>query len=254
MFPLILFIGSVVISGFLALKITENRLASFILFFVFLGISRAFIMPGLLANNELANMEEEMLKVPMFRAIKEQEPEFYRQFQQQLKADVKKGASLEQMITIARTQIQPLLTKKLPTASNQALIEYGQALSTTISELRRKSSDACVQLLFPQANQFRSALDHVSPSNQNLVMKATEKVIVEQTNIAPPGDATVQPLLLKINQVMDRKHGQNAMAVFQNPYQAKDKSCGIIDDFYIEILKLEDNKAASLLRYLFANG
>lgn len=249
-----IFIGSILISGFLALKITENRLFSFILFFVFLGVFRAFITPALLSNNELANMEEEMLKISLFRTIKEQEPELYQQFQQQLENGLKKGADLQQMITIARAQIQPLLVKRLPTASNQALVEYGQAISATISELRRKSSDACVQLLFPQANRFSSALDHVSQSNQNLIMQATEKVIIEQVNIAAPADTMVQPLLFKIAQAMDKKHGQNSMAIFQNPYQSKDKSCKIVDDFYIEVFKLEDEKAANVLRYLFANS
>lgn len=257
-----LVLGAVFISGFIAQLFAKNagKLMQLAVFLVCMGLFNGVIFPDFIRPAiEGDRIEEGLLGEPFYQALKEKEPATFEQWVEQLKDAKKQGLSMEQAGSVLQRNIEDLMMKRLPYASDDAVYGFVEAFAPAIKELRLKSGDLCYGFLFPENGQQGSgASAYLSESTQRRSLDAMQKIILESgTGIAAPAADMVMPDLIEIMQSLEKKYGAEVMMAMENPAMSrapKEEVCDMVYSMYRKILALEKQKAIDLLRVMFSNS
>lgn len=262
-------IGLAALSGGLAAAIAtlairnpkEKRVAYAIVFFVSLavlqGISRQYVFPDLNARYQIRKVEAALLEIPAFQAVKQYDPKTYEKLMSDLRESIKKGTDESQMIGLVRGHITGLVQKRLPYASDEAVVTYMNVMLTEMNELNRQGNDLCYQFLFPQQSVF-DGRKYFSKQTQEADLAALAQVFktAAENPQAIPGEADVMPVLKPIYVEFAKEHG-NDIIMLQNPIAPnvdKAKVCSMVGGLYARVMQLPQNENGKVLRFMLSQN
>lgn len=238
-------------------KKTAFTIVVVILFVVFNTLSKELILPELNAFKAKSDIQQAFSDIPAFQSIKNHEPDTYARLVASLTEVGKKGYSEQQAIDIVRGQISSLVAKRLPKASDEAIISYIGVLIDEMTELQSQGGDLCFRLLFPQAGGGVDGRKVFSKEIQKRDLEALDLTIKSyDANRQIPSETQVMPYLEPIYLKLFEVYGNDVLAL-ENPAANnvdKGKVCSITKTLYSEILKLDPEKSVGALRWMLSQS
>jgi uncharacterized protein YqcC (DUF446 family) len=229
-----------------------------LLFSVFTALTREFVVPALTLPHELERAERELLTMPLFQALKQHDLATYNAFMAELKEGLKQGTKEADLIARLKPRMEQMVQKRVPVASDQAVVKYMSVMTREMRELRRQDPLLCYKFMFPQQYGAINIKDHVPKELMDADLAALTDVIktsAEQPQPAPKQVEVAPDLDVAIGQ-LQQKH-QEDVAVLQNlqaPEVDKAKGCEVTADLYEIIIALPPDRNGRLLRYLLSQG
>lgn len=220
------------------------------------GLSREFVFPDLNAWNQARKVEAALLEVPVFQAIKQYDPKTYESLVSDLKGSFTKGIDDSQVIGVVRGHIAGLVQKRLPSASDDAVVSYMSVMVTEIGELSSRGGDLCYRFLFPQPSGPIDARKYFSKQTQDADLAALAQVVRTSAEHPQtiPKEGDVMPALEPIVVELAKEYG-NDIEMLQNPTAPtvnKTKVCSMTVDLYSRVLKLPKNESSRVLRFMLS--
>lgn len=220
-----------------------------------------FGMTAIDSWKDKTKLEQDLLKTPLFQALKDFEPTIYSKILAAFYESAHKGNSQNDLRAITIPLIQKAAMQRLPRTSDNAVIAFVSVLVTEMDVLVEVSPEYCYDYLYPSAGQYTNYSRYFSAELSNAELDATKNVITTfDATIAVPNESQVMPDITKALRFIISKYGNDAVTVIENIDKPEVRSkmdkklvCSVISDMYRSILKLPPKKAARTLRYLFAN-
>ena len=236
-------------------KKTAYTIVVVVLFVVFNALSKEFVLPELDSFKVESDIQEAFSGIPAFDSIKKYEPDTYKELVASLTEANRQGGSEQQAIDIVRSQISSIVTKRLPKASDTAIINYIGVLIEEMNELQNQGGDLCFRLLFPQAGGGVDGSKVFSKEVQKRDLEALDLTIKSYDANRPiPSEEEAMAILEPIYINLFNVYGNDVLAL-ENPGANnvdKSKVCNITKALYSNILELESDKSVSVLRWMFS--
>ncbi len=226
-----------------------------LLFAVFNGLSKHYLLPSLTAPKKQADIDSALAQVPAFASIKRYEPETYENLLASLMQAKKEGYSELQIIALVRSHISALVDARIPHASDQAVLAYVGVTVDEMKELKAQGNGLCYQFLFPQGTEVIDSRKVFSQETQQRDLLALDKIIQTSNQMRElPTEAEVLPYLQPVLVNLHEKFGEDVLMLDNPTAEDIDKArvCEISIELYQGILQLESLPAASTLRWMFS--
>ena len=229
-----------------------------VLFAALQGLSREFIFPDLNAWNQARKAESALLEIPAYQAIKQYDPKTYDNVLSDIKSSIKKGVDESQIIGIIKGHIAGIVQKRLPSASDDAVVSYMTVMLTEMNELKSQGADLCYRFLFPQQYVPVDGRKYFSKQTQDADLAALAQVIrTSAENPQPiPRDTEVMPKLEQVYLDLAKEYG-NDIVMLKNPAEPnvdRTKICTMTMSLYSRILKLPTNESGKILRFMMSQS
>jgi hypothetical protein len=232
----------------------------------------ARVITGYARNNEVAlsgfgdlsaaaeRLDSHLLRVPVFVALKTYEPATYDQLVTRMRTELQHGRSTAELRGLIFPILQELITRKLPYASDTALLSFVAIAMHEMAALHAMSPDLCYDYLFPAPgaapfDPTKYIVDELL-RKQLSVMADVLRSAAEEKNTPPTSDQVEEQRGAVYRGLVER-HGNAAVRKLANARVAQgghDEVCRLTYDLYEGILQLPDAEAGRLLRYMFAAG
>ena len=204
---------------------------------------------------------DELLQLPLFQSLKVHEPRAYEQLFLRMQAELPHARDHAQLKAIMLPLVQDVVTRKLPYASDQALLGFVDLAMRQMAELRAVDPALCYDYLFPARSGARIS-EAASRLSSDLMQKemAVMADVVTSASLEqrqPPAASQVQDAITYVYSELSKQHGQAAVRKLANPQAAqdsKDEVCRLTYDLYAIVRQLPQREGTGLLRYMFANG
>lgn len=269
-------IGLAAVSGALAALLAslivrnpKEKRTSYLVVFVmcFAGLqalSQGLISPHLVRNRD-RGLETALLESPLFKAIRQYEPNAYENLVRDLQEFTRRetqsrvaGSRIDdaEITGAVRGRIADIAQKRLPTASDRAVVSYMGVMVAEIRELRRHGGELCFRFLFPQQSTPFDGRKYFSKEMQEADIAALVQVIsssAENPQLLPSRsdvEASLEPIIAELV----REHG-NDLSMLQNPSASsvdKGKVCSMTIDLYSRVLRLPMQESSRVLRFMLA--
>lgn len=200
-----------------------------------------------------ADMEAELDKVRLYRALKDHEPEAYRTAVNAVKDAVLRGNSLADARATTMPLIQSIVQGRLPNASDAVLLDFGVLLVDELTAIRAQDPLLCYAYAMDGDTSGR-AQDLLPPDVKARDLDMSAQIIESSATLHRPALLTAQQterLYEQLGQRLDARH----QAAFQwlDPGQAQTSAqkravCNLLIDLYGAVNALPAPKAAPLLR------
>jgi hypothetical protein len=208
---------------------------------------------------DLRTAEREISEVPAFKALKEHDPETYRNFMADVEGAIRNRKGTDEAIKSMRARVIDLVQERLPIASNEAAMEYIAATMTELDELYERGDDTCHQFMFPADGVVPLDIQkYVSKEAQQNDLRALAMVI-ESSSRNPqdvPEEREVMPHLQPVFERLASTYGGD-IALIQNPGAPgadKRKLCAIVSDLYSQVLQMPAEEGGKVLRFMISQG
>jgi hypothetical protein len=201
-----------------------------------------------------------LLQVPLFEALKTHERKTYDQLMAVLRAELPRGRSQAELRRMVLPIVQEVVMRKLPSASDQALMSFVDVIMKQMAALRSKDPALCYDYLFPAAGAAPfDATKHLSAElmEKELATMADLVRSASEAQHKPPGSAEIEKSVARVYAALSERHGDAAVRKLANPTTepaSKDEVCGLTYELYELVVQLPQADAVSLLRYMFANN
>ncbi len=225
---------------------------SLIIFIVLLFFSKSVIMPSINAWMFRSNLEEEIDNIPYIISIKKYEPEIYNLMMQEMQNEVKKGKVGNSFITkISAKYSMVIFEKKLPVASDEAVINFIKTNNKIMNELKSIDVRYCYNYLL-SINVSDSIINSVT-SQLNLLSALNDVIVSRSENPQEiPQLVEIQIYLDDVYNLLYQIYGDD-ISILEEPSDPnidKELYCTMIIDYYRLILELDSVDASKLTRWL----
>ncbi|MHC4282740.1 MAG: COG3904 family protein [Planctomycetota bacterium] len=198
-------------------------------------------------------IEKALLDIPLYKTIKQYDPDTYREIMVVIEELIKKGATLIEAQRSGANIIQPLAFAALPRTSDEALIQFAQAFVYNLKKLKDVDPILCLKSLYPKQYGSVSFSKYFSDDESNLMLEALNKIVIdayEKNN--PPVDTEaaellMEKLVLKLGEYADYLELEN----LQNT-DDYGRHCDAVIKLYELILNEDNNISGNALRYMFS--
>jgi hypothetical protein len=207
-----------------------------------------------------ATAELDLLRIPVYVAIRDSEPDTYRKIRDAYTEGVRLGKSEAELRSAVFPYMEPLEVKYMRRAADDAVIEMARVLVDEIDLLAAHDPEACYAYFFPAPST-----PTVNPERY-LSMEIIDRELAAGSRIIETGIAEPQPIpsekdvKLILNLVMRRlsaRYPATDIAMLSD-LRAKwvnhATACRMASALYKEVLDLPINDQAPMLRYLFSRG
>jgi hypothetical protein len=209
-------------------------------------------------SGSVEGLDSQLLRVPVFVALKTYESATYDQLAARMRAELQHGRSKAELRGSIFPILQELINRKLPYASDTALLRFVTIAMDEMAALYALSPDLCYDYLFPAPgaapfDRTKYIVDELL-QKQLSVMADIVRSAAEQKN-TPPRSEQVEQQRAAVYRGLVQRHGDAAVRKLANARVAQDgqdEVCRLTYDLYAGILQLPDAEAARLLRYMFA--
>jgi len=202
------------------------------------------------------NIENELLKIPIYQTLKAHDPETYNQILTEFQNAPRGGASESELAGRTRDHLARALQRYLPHASDDSLVDFMKILIDEMNQLGSVSGELCYALLFPQNSGMVDYSRHLAQATQEAERNAMAKVIeTAATNPqAIPSEKQVTEDLTAVTSRLVRRYGNDValLADAQSAAADKTKTCRMTAALYSEVLTLPRGQSANLLRFMLA--
>ena len=220
-----------------------------VLFAVLLGVSQIYAKPWY----EMRKAEAQLQEISAFKALKRYDPSTYTQLIDSIK-DAARSGSKQQVFATAQAEMMKLVQKRVPSASDEAVVGYMTATMNSLHEVYEQGGDACHHFLFPTSGEALDPQKYFSKQAQDAMLDSLAKVIETSARDPQPvpTEFEVKPRLEPILRQMASDYG-NDLLMLQNPngpLTNKRKVCTMAVNLYDMILALPEDESGKVLRYM----
>ena len=220
--------------------------------------SGQFALSGFGYDPTKEDISKSLLRVPLYSAINSRDPEIYSLIADRIFEGWRKGEPEGYVFTSTRTAIGSLVEKYLPTASDEALLSFGNILLEELDAIGSQSALACHSFLFPEAGTEIDFSRYLSPELQRRELDVMELVITTGSQghrvTAPANqiERLYENLISTIIENYDFEIAQVLMQMAENdPSLDREGVCLSTYVLYSEVMKMPRQNALALLRDMF---
>jgi hypothetical protein len=211
-----------------------------------------FAWPHVLTFRAAREAEVKLLQAPLYRVLKQDEPEVYAsvlaQYQRLLGDPSRKSA----FIDFANNQIAEAATKRIAHASQAALLNLMQDMVARMKVLNQHPGDACYRFLFPHVSGPPLVTRYFDAASQQHTLDLMAEVIrtAAENPVPLPSAESVKANLAPIVDAIYAEFGSDAqmLANAEAPEVNRVKVCSITISLYERILKLPPADSSALIR------
>ena len=254
----------IIISGLIVWLITVIFLAhtdskiknrtQIVSFLILLAVYRSFVLPLIDDSHQRQKIEEGLLSVAAFAALKKTEPQVFDYLVKNLLVTSKKTNNQDILLATAQQKISPIYINRLITSSDEILISYIEEILVVIEALGQQSAQMCIQYLFnPQ--QVKSNQLPLSEVQRAKMLALMERVFNDPNDKTIPPKELIAPIIGKLLENLSDSYSAHELSALDDPLNAKydDKvTCTLVQDLYQDIIQLPPQQAGATLRYLLS--
>ncbi len=205
--------------------------------------------------------ELELLKLPVYRALKEHEPEVYGKILVAFNESMSNNQSMADLRSKTIPLISGVAKRRLSKSSDDALVSFTKVLVAEIDAIVEISPDDCYSFIYPPKNAVAKNYAHYLKAElaEQELKAMTEIIISYDTSRVIPTQSMTEKDLERAFKILAQKQGKEAIAILAKvgdpkAREAMDKRqlCTTISTFYNSILTLPNKNAAKVLRFLYS--
>jgi len=199
------------------------------------------------------DIENSFLEIPLFQKLKTFDPQMFHRTLRHVQELLKQGETRKQSFEKARESVVQFGAHYLFYAEDGPLLEWLAVIVRELHELRAKDGALCYTLLFPNHSQKLDLTIHLSDQVKAAETAALTRIIESGAPVARkiPTAHEVENELKAVTGAIRARYGDDVTML--SPQVDKTKACDLGTTVYEEILKLPQQEAANMLRYIFAN-
>ena len=208
------------------------------------------------APNTEQQLDTALSSMPVWQVIKEQEPAFRKQVQDEMLALQKAGKNEQQIIDTVQPKILHLQMARLQNAPDANVVEYMKINMEQTAAMQKVSDDNCYRFLYPEV---KGGVNPMRLLDKDLMQRRMQADVDMMRAAAGPDKHTVTPQeiqqaetdVVPIIQKLTGKYGDD-IELLQMPQKGKGKekqSCDLVQDLWNNVLALPEPNAAGLIRY-----
>jgi hypothetical protein len=211
-----------------------------------------FGISGIKRSLSTGELQAELDKNPLFRAIREKEPKVYEGMLQRFQSGLRDGASIDRLRSENVPELQGLVQKHLPFASDDALRRFIRVLLAELRELQLASGRICIDYASggnPDAVNAATKLfsDRVRAEEQGAIAD-----VIQSSNPLRPRPSSAQFSHLMSQGIASIPNGELVVRSLNDPQTPPDQACANTIAFFEAIARLPAPSDALALRGLFA--
>jgi len=207
---------------------------------------------------EIARLDQALRKEPLYSAIAEHEPDVYRQITAAVKEGFLNGRSLAELRSRTTPLIQGLSRKRLPFASDEAVVSFARVMVDEIDALNRQDPEKCRAYLFPDGDAAEDVRSELGPGLVQRELTALGDVIGSAASgqWRPPSEDEVAPIRGRVMSKLALTWSAGDFEQLQHLDRRDDPArvCRVCCGFYRAITSLPHHEAGPLLRSIFTGG
>jgi len=198
-------------------------------------------------------LDEAFKNNSVFQVIKKYEPKVYTQIMEEMKAQMKKGASIVEIKQQVSGYVVSIADRSLPLTSNKAVIEFTSLNLKTLAILEKKDPILCMKYLFPEEYGSLKFTKYLTKEYIELMYDAFSLVIVDsyESNNAKIDSVAAEQLIEQVAEQLgdDARYFETQELANKEDYS---KACKTVIRFYKLILANDDKIAGNGLRYAYS--
>jgi hypothetical protein len=228
--------------------------ASALYVILFLGgsaIGREYVVPRI----EAYRAESAMLELPLYRTLKEHEPQAYQKIMAVFKEGITQKLPKAELMGSGRAVIAEVAARRVQHAADESLVKFAEHLTTVVMALHAKGGTACFSYLNPQFGppvDFRPLIgDELAMRDlqvsSDLIQSAAGKTRapLSEAEVSDDLQAVVSQLLTTYTPA-----DLQALGAPQDPNIDKRKVCEVTSAVFSQASSLPAPNGARLIRYL----
>lgn len=222
-----------------------------VVFVAALAVGRELVEPRLHAQQA----EAQLLELQIYQVLKQHEPDSYARILAAFKEGIANKRPVEEIWAVTRPVVGEVTSKRLPHASDAALIKFAGHIVSSVAALHASGGTACFSYINPapgEALDFSTLLGKEAAQRElDLVAEVVTSAAGQNRSPVPEADGTADVEAVIENLL--KKYSQEDLASLQNPNSPnldKRKFCQITADLYREAMSLPEPRNARLVRYL----
>jgi hypothetical protein len=234
----------------------KNQTVHYVVFAVVMAltmaISRDYVQPAVAASQT----EGVLLKLPVYQALQEHEPEVYARIVQVVKDGVARGAAKEYMWAQTRPMISGVIERRSKSASDDALLLLASVVVEEVRALHAVGDTSCHAMLLPTPGGPQIDLLKVVGKDVAERELAAQTAIIRSSASSPkpvPAAADVAQLLERVGAVLGKSYSEAELASLQSPGAPgvdKRKICEMTLTIYTELLTWPPAEGGKLMRFM----
>jgi hypothetical protein len=225
------------------------------------GISDAsrFASSGRVASLSAAELEEAVVKVPVFAALRRAEPQAFGELIARWKDGYSKGLPEEEITAQARALVADVVRRRLPFAPDEKLAEWVDILIGYMDNLKLTDPESCVALEDESKGaRLKSNLTKLYPEISSRELSLKQAIIEADVTggRSVPTSQQVQPYLEKVYDKLARRSDLRLALFDKDTLDVTEfrPFCELALAFYQELRHLPKNESSAVLRTLYADA
>jgi hypothetical protein len=218
-----------------------------------------FAASGYLASLSTSDLEQVLLKNPLYAALKRAEPKTFEGITAQLMAGYRRGDSEEEIILRARSIISKTAMQRLPHAADANILQSADILIGYMAGLKSVDPESCVALEDPSRGaRLKSDLQKQFPAIASKELTLLQTLIESESHASRslPTDQQVDAYLDKVRSKLESRPGLQLAVLDKDQLMPGDYKpyCEAALAFYEEIRRLPTREASAVLRNIYAEA
>ena len=209
-------------------------------------------------DSDMAVLEQELLKVDMYSALKEFEPATYQSILTKIRNGVQRGRTMTDVREEVMPDMQAVYMAKLPYGSDGAVIAIAHVMIYQLRELQAKGGTLCTDYLSQDAARSRRANIALSLEARLKEGAAAGELIRTASNgqYGPKPGAAFDQEIDRLVGGLYEKWGQDVALIGQYEDMSLDqaKVCEITIEMLERLAAYPQRQAGQLLRTMFAGA
>ncbi len=205
---------------------------------------------------EIDRVEQALRKEPLYSAIAEHEPDVYQQIAAAVKEGFLHGETLADVRGRTTPIIQELSRKRLPFASDEAVVTFARVMVDEIDTLNRADPEKCREYLFPRDGDSGDVRAELGNGLLQREMMAMDDVIrtAASGQWKPPSEDEIAPIRSRLVSRFALTWPADDVEQLQHLDRGGDAArvCRVCYRLYAAVTALPRHEAGAMLRSMFA--
>ncbi len=222
-------------------------------FFVAFGGALVFNVAAIsfisVLNHGASRAEAELLKIPVYAALRDADPQSYAQIVDRVRDSVRDNVSRDELLTRTRPLIYAAASRLIPKASDASLVAYFRLNVSNAEILYKANSSLCYDVMFKgrpfPANTFT---DEQRRREVDALAALIASARTPPNENAPNPESLLKPILYRLT-IQYGKDVELLDAADLPSSEKKGRACAISIALYKQVFELPTGQAASVLRY-----
>lgn len=206
-----------------------------------------------LEATDRALVEQDLLRDPVFAAMKEHEPNTYEQWLTYIRSLLLQGKSSPEVKAEFRPIKLAFYKKQLPYISDAVARKVAALVVEQINYLQTAHASGCYDYFFD-----KKKIDSPQPSEE--LQRKESGIVAEviksakESGRSPPNTEQIQRSMSPVVSTLQQRYRDDEIGWLGDPAAGKKdklKMCQLYQDFYREILNRSEKESGHVLRYLF---